>query len=224
MTSTNWREEYFLALGVRDAREQANAAVYDAYTRLADRTSQLQTHAHSHSPAAPSTPHRTSSPASATTATSGNNNNSNKKPTPAPQQPSHLVHRPSSASLQLAAARQDLSEAQRSRTELQEKLSRTSSELEKLKKKYNADARRMESLVAERAQLVVRLRDRDEELRGKAKLLDDIQAEIVSLNLEINMSDQKAKKLEAENKELVDRWMARMGKEADAMNEASSFS
>ncbi|KAK2799741.1 hypothetical protein FQN51_006667 [Onygenales sp. PD_10] len=189
-------------------------------TRLADRTSQLQTHAHSHSPSAPSTPHRTSSPASTTTATSGNNNNSNKKPTPAPQQPSHLVHRPSSASLQLAAARQDLSEAQRSRTELQEKLSRTSSELEKLKKKYNADARRMDSLVAERAQLVVRLRDRDEELRGKAKLLDDIQAEIVSLNLEINMSDQKAKKLEAENKELVDRWMARMGKEADAMNEA----
>lgn len=28
--ATNWREEYFAALGVRDGREKANAALYDA--------------------------------------------------------------------------------------------------------------------------------------------------------------------------------------------------
>jgi hypothetical protein len=32
------------------------------------------------------------------------------------------------------------------------------------------------------------------------------------------MSEQKAKKLKEENKELIDRWMARMGQEADKMN------
>jgi len=47
---------------------------------------------------------------------------------------------------------------------------------------------------------------------------------MVSLNLQLNMAEQAKKKLQKENKELVDRWMARMGKEADAMNDASRFS
>jgi len=46
---------------------------------------------------------------------------------------------------------------------------------------------------------------------------------MVALNLQLNMSEQQKKKLQKENKELVDRWMVRMGKEADAMNDASKF-
>lgn len=38
------------------------------------------------------------------------------------------------------------------------------------------------------------------------------------------MADEQSRKLQQENKDLVDRWMARMGKEADAMNDASKFS
>lgn len=72
----------------------------------------------------------------------------------------------------LAAARADLSAAQRSRAELQDQLSRTSAELEKLKKKNGQDSRRIGALEGERTHLTLRLRDRDEELRGKAKLLD----------------------------------------------------
>jgi hypothetical protein len=37
------------------------------------------------------------------------------------------------------------------------------------------------------------------------------------------MAEDRSSKLQRENKELVDRWMARMGQEADAMNEASKF-
>jgi hypothetical protein len=37
------------------------------------------------------------------------------------------------------------------------------------------------------------------------------------------MAEDRSSKLQRENKELVDRWMARMGQEADAMNEASRF-
>ena len=48
--------------------------------------------------------------------------------------------------------------------------------------------------------------------------------ETVSLTLQLNMADEQAQKLQRENKELVDRWMARMGKEADAMNDKSKFS
>lgn len=52
----------------------------------------------------------------------------------------------------------------------------------------------------------------------------DVQDELVSLNLQLNMADEQSKKLRLENTELVDRWMARMGREADAMNEGSKFS
>jgi hypothetical protein len=37
------------------------------------------------------------------------------------------------------------------------------------------------------------------------------------------MAEDRSSKLQRENQELIDRWMARMGKEADAMNEASKF-
>ena len=43
---------------------------------------------------------------------------------------------------------------------------------------------------------------------------------MISLNLQVNIAEQKAKKLAAENQELIDRWMARKEKEADKMNEA----
>lgn len=47
---------------------------------------------------------------------------------------------------------------------------------------------------------------------------------MVALNLQLTMAEKRAQDLKVENKELVDRWMARMSKEADAMNDASKFS
>jgi hypothetical protein len=47
---------------------------------------------------------------------------------------------------------------------------------------------------------------------------------LATLNLQLNMAEDKSNRLERENQELVDRWMARMGKEAEAMNDASKFS
>ena len=38
------------------------------------------------------------------------------------------------------------------------------------------------------------------------------------------MAEEQADKLKGENEDLVNRWMARMGKEADAMNNASKYS
>lgn len=45
----------------------------------------------------------------------------------------------------------------------------------------------------------------------------------MSLDLQLNMAEQQTARLRRENKDLIDRWMARMGQEADAMNEASKF-
>lgn len=72
----------------------------------------------------------------------------------------------------LAATRADLSEAQRSRSDLQDKLDRVSVDLEKLRKRNAQDMRRVNTLENQRAQLQLRLKDKDEERKGKAKLLD----------------------------------------------------
>lgn len=67
--------------------------------------------------------------------------------------------------------------------------------------------------------LVQKLKDRDEELRGKTKLLDDLHDEVISFNLQLNMSEMTVKKLRDENNELIDRWMASKGREAEEMNQ-----
>lgn len=72
----------------------------------------------------------------------------------------------------LALTRADLSEAQRSRSELQDRLNRTTGDLEKLRKRNTLDGRRIKTLEQDATHLQLRLKDRDEELRGKAKLLD----------------------------------------------------
>jgi hypothetical protein len=52
----------------------------------------------------------------------------------------------------------------------------------------------------------------------------NVHNEMVSLNLQLHMVEKRSEKLERENKELIDRWMTRMGQEADAMNHASKWS
>ncbi|KAJ0425503.1 autophagy-related protein 16 [Aspergillus carlsbadensis] len=197
----HWREEYAAALAARDRREKANAAVYNAYTKLADRTA---------------------------AATAPDNKNPSQKSTPPTpttdsKKQSILTFGPSPQDL-LTSTRTDLVEAQRSRTELQERLARAITDLERLRKRSNYDGRKITSMEGEITHLQLRLKDREEELRGKAKLLEDFQDELATLNLQLNMAEARTDRLQKENQELVDRWMARMGKEADAMNNASKFS
>lgn len=124
----------------------------------------------------------------------------------------------------LVQIRQDLAKAQQERGDLHSRLEAASRELATLKGKTKLDNKRIAQLTSTLSQLTIRLRDRDEELKGKAKLIEDVQDENVTLNLQLNMVEAQSEKLKQENKELVDRWMARMGKEADKMNEANKFS
>ena len=72
----------------------------------------------------------------------------------------------------LARARQDLSEAQRGKGVMQSHLDALSEELQKLKLQTQFDNKRIKELNAERTALMTRMRDQDEELKGKAKLLE----------------------------------------------------
>jgi len=124
---------------------------------------------------------------------------------------------------EVAQVKSDLAEALRAKGQLQRRLKVTEETLEGLKTRAKADSTLIRDLSAERAQLILKVKDRDEELRGKAQLLVQVQDENMSLDLQLNMAEQQTARLKRENKDLIDRWMARMGQEADAMNEASKF-
>lgn len=117
-----------------------------------------------------------------------------------------------------AQIRSDLAETLRSNGQLQSRIKIAEAELVKLRAKGKSDGKLIDELSRERASFAQKVKDRDEELKGKAKLLDDVHDEVISLNLELSMSEQTTKKLKAENKELIDRWMAYKSKEAEAMN------
>lgn len=136
-------------------------------TRLADRTGRIETTAAATAtvqavPAAAPTPEtHKPSPQTQTNKKSANKNSSQPQ-----QQPVQV------SSDLLTTARQELFEAQRSRAELQDRLAKKSNELDTLKKKFTAESKRMAAISADRTHLHLKLKDRDEELRGKAKLLD----------------------------------------------------
>ncbi|MCJ1403309.1 hypothetical protein MMC11_006532 [Xylographa trunciseda] len=191
---SSWQAEYLAGLRARDSHEQANKEVYDAYTRLADRAASLST---------------------------------TQSPDLIEPEKEKLGYKAASTSAKVevssAQVRQNLADAQRSRGELETRVAVVTGELEKLQLKSKTETQHINELTAERLNLVKKLRDRDEELRGKSKLLEDVHDETLSLTIELNMAEETNKKLKLENQELVDRWMARKGQEADAMNTASKF-
>lgn len=139
----------------------------------------------------------------------------------------------------LSQIRIELAEALRAKGQLQTRLKSAEGTRDELRARVKADERLIKQLQADKAILSVRVRDRDEELRGKTQLLvviwvarswptranvlQEVQDENMSLNLQLNVAEQQSTKLKKENKDLVDRWMARMGKEADAMNDTFKF-
>lgn len=187
---TSWRDEYIQALNERDERERAGYERIDE--QLIDAYTKLLD--------------RTAA-LEAEKAANISTNQTFGEPTQSPL--------PTEGNAQL---RRDLTDALRSKGLLLSKLKNAEADLAKLKAKASSDSKLIEGLSKERALLSQKVRDRAEELRGKAKLFHDVQDEMISLNLQLNMAEQKTKKLEVENQELIDRWMARMGHEADEMN------
>ncbi|KAI9887827.1 MAG: hypothetical protein M1823_000349 [Watsoniomyces obsoletus] len=207
--SSSWQVEYLAALKARDDREKANYDLLESYAKLADRTARLaETRRHPPSSPEPGPPPKSPRPGS-TRKTTGLQD---KASTPVPSTDDDITQ-----------LKSNLSEAQRSKAELQSRLKTCTEELEKLKKNYQETWSRTQELSTERTALATRLRDKEEELRGKAKLLEDVQDEVISLNIQLNIAEKRAEDLQKENRELVDRWMERMGQEADAMNDASKF-
>ncbi len=179
----SWQAEYLAALNARDEREKANydliesctgdsvlclvinqkakliCASYHIDAKLADRTARLaETQRHPPTPAAaPGPPPKSPRPGSARKVT----DSSDRAGTPTPSTDEAITQLKSS-----------LSEAQRSKAEMQARLKACTEELEKLKSKYHQTWTRAQELSSEQTALASRLRDKEGELRGKAKLLE----------------------------------------------------
>lgn len=121
----------------------------------------------------------------------------------------------------VARLRVDLAEALRAKGQFQTRLQAAEDELLRLRSKTTADTRTLRELTSERKHLTVKLRDREDELRAKNKLVADVQDELAVLNLQLNVVEKRRKEKEEENEELVKRFMKRVAQEADAMNKAN---
>lgn len=65
-----------------------------------------------------------------------------------------------------------------------------------------------------------KMRYNNEEAEAKNRNVQQILDEILALQIQLNLSEQKIEKLEEENRVLIDRWMAKVAGEADQMNQA----
>lgn len=54
-------------------------------------------------------------------------------------------------------------------------------------------------------------------------MVEQAQDEMVAQGLQMNLAEQRSEKLERENRELVERWMKRMGEEAERVNRDSKW-
>lgn len=77
---------------------------------------------------------------------------------------------------------------------------------------------RIAQLEKHRAHLERRGKDKQEELKGKGRFVEEIQDEMVALNLQLNMAEQEKERLKKENEELTRRWLSKMEDEASRMN------
>jgi hypothetical protein len=91
-------------------------------------------------------------------------------------------------------------------------------ELTTLRAKHATNTAQLTVLTREKAVLTQKVRDRDEEIQGKRGFVQETQDEMISLNLQLNMSEQRNERLTRENEELIARWMERKEVEAEEMN------
>lgn len=119
----------------------------------------------------------------------------------------------------LDSIRADLAAAQQARSALEVEMA----SLAKLKQQSKAQGQLLEARNKEIMSLQRKINDRNEEISEGKKLVEQVQDEMISLNLQLNMAEDKAAKLRNENKDLIDRWMKKMGEEADRMNDQSKW-
>ena len=208
-------DEYLKALQAQQERERAQEDIINAYTKLADRYAEAQKLQKTSAAEPDEKSEKRASIASrippSITGARG----------PTPQR---------TASDSPPQLRADLTAANKTIHELHMQAASAKDEIETLNNKVATSDKktaqlqsRISKLEAERVTLQRRLRDKDGELREKDRMVNDVQDEMVGMEMQMNMAEDRSKQLEKENKDLVDRWMKRVGNEAEEMNKGSGW-
>ncbi|KAL7791905.1 autophagy-related protein 16 [Trichoderma ceciliae] len=190
----NWRDEYLSSLRESELNSPVNMELVQACSQMADRISSLE-----------------AEKLALESLMAGLGSNRSRSPSLQPGEAA--ANDPGVAQLRL-----DLAEALRSRGVAETRLRTAEEELDKLRSKTKQDSRSIKDLTSERTSLATKVNDREYELREKRKLVEYVQDEMIALNLQLSMAEKERDRVKQENKELIDRWMKRMAKEADAMN------
>jgi chromosome segregation ATPase len=82
---------------------------------------------------------------------------------------------------------------------------------------------RLTALRERRNDLELRAVLHGETLREKNQQIQVLQDELLATGISLNVLEAKAVKLQEENKELLERWLAKVKADADGMNEANQF-
>ncbi|KAK3934926.1 autophagy protein 16 [Diplogelasinospora grovesii] len=211
-----WRDEYLAGIWDAEKNNPVNDELVQACSQLADRVASLEAEKAALSQAVPNqTPNPSSRPSSALSR-SASKAPSKKDPTNTSTETSD-----SADSSTISRLRLELAEALRSKGQFQTRLQKADDELSRLRDKSTSDYKQIRDLTAHQRSLTVKLRDREEELRIKNKLVADVQDELAVLEMQLNMAEKRRAEKEAENKQLVERFMRRVGQEAEAMNLAN---
>ncbi|KAF6802401.1 autophagy protein [Colletotrichum sojae] len=197
---SDWRSEYLASFREQEKNNPVNLEIVQLCSELSDRVAALEAEKEL----------LKSKIATESTTTTG------KKEASSSSAIDTISSDPNVTQLQL-----NLAEALRSNGTLQTRARTAEDEVQTLRKKNKEDARQIKQLTAERTTLSTKLRDREHELREKAKLVENVQDEMITLNLQVAMAEKERDRVKKENKELVDRWMKRMAEEAEAMNLAN---
>ncbi|KAF2087288.1 autophagy protein 16 [Saccharata proteae CBS 121410] len=203
----SWLAEYISALHARDKREKAQESTINAFTKLADRTARLEAQA--------AVPPLSSQPSSPNPGLKG------KGPLArgSTASPINVAGDATGPQDLLNRLRTDLANSQSSRANLKAEVDSLNSDLRVLKTKSATDSRTIADLTRKATILERKLKDRESEIKEKGRLVEDLQDELVSLNLQFNMAEQKAEKAEKENREILERYLARVKMEAEEMND-----
>ncbi|KAK3505052.1 autophagy-related protein 16 [Neurospora crassa] len=212
-----WRDEYLSSLMDADQRNPVNRELVDTCQQLFDRISVLEAEK-----AALQQQVETylSSSSSSSGAANKPRDRDTTKTDAVASDPTTTAPTAADSAL-LARLRVDLAEALRAKGDFQRRLNVVEEELVRLRTKTTTDNKTLQTLTAERKTLTIKLRDREEELRAKSKMLADVQDELQVLNTHLDLVEKRRSEMEAENKQLVARFMRRIGQEAEAMNMAN---
>ncbi|KAF1927600.1 autophagy protein 16 [Didymella exigua CBS 183.55] len=205
---SNALAEYLSALDARDAREQAHRVYINAYTKLADRTA---------AQARPTAAARPASDSTRTTQSAAPQDTAAPQAATAPQ--ATAAQQDATAATALGQLRAELAATQKTRAGLESRLGTLAASLAALQASDAQQKQRIAQLETHRAHLERRGKDKQDELKGKGRFVEEMQDEMVALHLQLNMAEQERDTLRRDNEELTRRWVSKMEAEASRMNQ-----